>query len=176
MHNTGIAPIGLAVVFVVLLLLRKFRHRLFPTTPRRFFTMPIEAVLSPETAGNVVVEGTIAEGEIQVGDDLIIDTRYGRMRVQVEDVESDHRPVGRLTGMEPPVAGDRVKITLSGVHRDQVNIHDLLTDPKSRLKNTRTPRSGGRAHRGSFSIHRARIICRDRFTPTGRDRVKRTPD
>lgn len=142
MKGSAIAPFALIFVLTVLLLLRKFRQRLFPKTVRTPFAMTIDDVTPLSAPGKLIVSGVIFDGEVHSGDSLVVDTRYGRMPVRVEKIEIDRRGPGRSGTFANASQGDEVKITISGIHQDQVNIHDLLLDPKNPLKNARQPRSG----------------------------------
>ncbi len=70
------------------------------------------------------------------------------MPVRVEKIETHTRGSGRSERFETAGQADEVKITISGIHQDQISVHDLLLDPKNPLKNARQPRSSAA---GQFS-------------------------
>jgi elongation factor Tu len=84
--------------------------------------MVVDDSFALTTAGEVVVVGVIAEGEIRPGDTLVVQTRDSTIPVTAEAIEAFHKPLDHAK------AGDRVGVKLDGATKEDVGPGDVLTN------------------------------------------------
>lgn len=86
----------------------------------KHFRMIIDDVFALKTEGSVVVVGVVSDGEVMPGDALLLESGSNQLIVDVEGLETFHKPIERAK------KGDRIGILLRGLDKDQVSPGGLL--------------------------------------------------